>query len=50
MCSAPAHAEYRVTDLARRGTSMSTCSGFVETERDDDALYLRGLRSASTTA
>lgn len=38
-----AHAEYRVTDLGAARHFYVDLLGFVETARDDDALYLRGL-------
>lgn len=41
-----AHGEYRVTDLERARTFYVDLLGFVETERDDDAIYLRGLEES----
>src|SRR4051794_540476 len=38
-----AHTEYRVTDLGASRHFYVDLLGFVETARDDDALYLRGL-------
>lgn len=38
-----AHGEFRVTDLDRARAFYVDALGFVETERTDDALYLRGL-------
>jgi catechol 2,3-dioxygenase len=37
------HVEYRVTDLERARRFYVDLVGFVETARDDDHLYLRGL-------
>ncbi len=37
------HVEYRVTDLARARDFYVDLLGFVETERDADRVYLRGL-------
>src|SRR5436305_14960732 len=37
-----AHAELIVSDLDRAATFYGGLLGFVETERDGDALYLRG--------
>lgn len=41
-----AHAELLVTDLDRAGAFYVDLLGFVETERTEDALYLRGLEES----